>query len=501
MPAEAPLELSDEPLVGWRCWHVLPHEGLLRPIYKRGLVWKPRQAHEAICPEDPHEVPGDGCKCGIWAVCHPMLLQEVAWTFAPPEGIPALPGVVIVGQVSLWGRIVEHERGWRASAAYPRHLYALTDDPMVAETLRERYGVPVEWGQAADRLRRLLPPPERDEEEPETGSTVRETLLDVLRHGAASEALVKRVGAIMALWKDLEWSPAERRKKSLGAGTNPGWKKLIAHAEARALDGNTRAARRALWVRLARWQRCQARELWEESLRSNVQARDGLVEDLARGRSRGPTTKGQRYAPQTFYQKQRDLERVELEIVALVPKIEALCANTIPTYREWCEVAHGVVSPRAEPALPSEEIRRQWHRQAMRRQAQLAEHERTLALKRHQLVQAREALDLELASIERQAEERRAQLAAERATLREDVIASIERDRAALLEEVGVLERRRRAALAFLPGPWPPSDESTRPPPGDGLSDDGRAQGKAPCGGDHECGDRPGRRHVPKQRL
>jgi len=39
-----PVELSDEPLVGWRCWFVLPHELLLRPIYKRGLAWKPREA-------------------------------------------------------------------------------------------------------------------------------------------------------------------------------------------------------------------------------------------------------------------------------------------------------------------------------------------------------------------------------------------------------------------------------------------------------------------------
>ena len=89
---------SDEPLIGWRCWHVLPHEQLLRPIFKRGLVWKPRQALEALCPEKPHEVPADNCKCGVWTVCHPMLLDEVGWTAAPPTGISKLPGVMVVGE-------------------------------------------------------------------------------------------------------------------------------------------------------------------------------------------------------------------------------------------------------------------------------------------------------------------------------------------------------------------------------------------------------------------
>lgn len=55
--ARAPIESDDEPIIGWRCWFVLPEEGLLRPIYKRGLQWKPREAHEAICPEEPHAAP------------------------------------------------------------------------------------------------------------------------------------------------------------------------------------------------------------------------------------------------------------------------------------------------------------------------------------------------------------------------------------------------------------------------------------------------------------
>jgi hypothetical protein len=480
MPAHElrlPVEVSDEPLVGWRCWYVLPHEGLLRPIYKRGLVWKPRQAHEAVCPEDPHEVPADGCKCGVWAVCHPMLLNEVSWVFAPPDGVSVLPGVVVVGQVALWGKIVEHERGWRGGAAYPRHLYALTDDPMVAETLRERYGVPVEWGEDANQLRRLLPP-SLELAKADDAPTLREVLLEVLHQGLAPEWLIALAERVVEGWKEITQPPAARRRAARQAlqvavghpaRRHQWFYAYTAHADARALAGHALAARRVLWVRLVEEQRRTAEELWDK-LSPMLQRRDRLLEDLAGGVSRGPNRKGRPYPAHTLYQKHRELLKVEKEILALVPDVEALAAITIPTYREWCAVAQGVISPRTVE-LPSEEIRREWHREAMHRQQQLAEQERTLALQRHQLIRDREAFETEQAAVNSDLEEACAQLATERATLRADVIAAVERDRAELLQEVGELERRRRAALAMLPGPWPPSERpstlaSGKPPLG-----------------------------------
>ncbi|MDO8475041.1 MAG: hypothetical protein Q7W02_02400 [Candidatus Rokubacteria bacterium] len=461
--ARLPLEVSDEPLVGWRCWYVLPGEGLLRPIYKRGLAWKPRQAHEAVCPEESHEVPADGCKCGIWAVCHPMLLQEVAWAFAPPSGTPRLPGVVVVGQVALWGKIVEHERGWRASAAYPRHLYALTDDPMVAETLRERYGIPVEWGEEANRLRRLLPPAttEEEEEEEEAAPALREVLLDVLRHGLAPQALVDLVGEALDDWQDLVKPPAARReaaRRALGGVTSDRrqerFSAYMAHAETRALGGDSLAARRALWVRFAKGQRWDADQLWKK-IQPGIQWRDVLLEDLARGVSAGPIHKGRPYAAGTLYAKRKALERLDAEILAFVPHVEALAGVTIPTYREWRLIARGII---ARPAVPGPSVgeQRLWHQHAMRREARLAEQERLLRLARQTIASAQGALEAERAATKQAVDESHATLEAERAALREDVIAGVARDRAELLEEVGELERRRRAALALLPGGWPP---------------------------------------------
>jgi hypothetical protein len=41
---------------------------------------------------------------------------------------PAPPGAIhyALGRVSLWGSVIECERGWRASYAYPAALYVAT---------------------------------------------------------------------------------------------------------------------------------------------------------------------------------------------------------------------------------------------------------------------------------------------------------------------------------------------------------------------------------------
>jgi hypothetical protein len=84
MARSAELERRVGLLTGWRCWTVLRQECLLRPIYQRGMIWKPRQPYEALCaaPDNPkgkraaiHPVPWASCRCGIWGVCHPMLPQ------------------------------------------------------------------------------------------------------------------------------------------------------------------------------------------------------------------------------------------------------------------------------------------------------------------------------------------------------------------------------------------------------------------------------------------
>ncbi len=467
-----PVDVSDEPLIGWRCWHVLLHEGLLRPIFKRGLVWKPRQPHEAVCPDHPHEVPADHCKCGVWTVCHPLLLDEIGWQVVPPQGISKLPGVLVVGEVSLWGKIIQHERGWRAGYAYPRHLYVFTDDAMLAETLRERYGVPVTWGSDAERLRRLLPPQQaEEEEEPETN--LREMLLDVLRTGLCPKPLEELTAEALNSWSGpgqveagiseppearLTRAHAEYAKATGDARCLEGWYAALAAAEIRALDGDSLAARRALWVRLVVWQRDRAEKLFNEEIKPTLGNRDEVLEDLHRATH--PRT-GKPYATSTLYTKHVWLRTLdEYRIPEAVSKVEKLMVVPIPTYREWCGLAQGVVVGRSAPpsATLSGEQLSVWHRRAVKREEDLAERARELALQRHQFVREQEALDAERVVFDREVEEGRKALEQERVQLRDDVLTSIERDRAELLQEIRDLDHRRRAALAMLGDPWPPQE-------------------------------------------
>lgn len=49
------------------------------------------------------------------------------------------------GSVSLWGRVIEHEQGWRAQYAYPYALSVESPDDAVATAIRREYLVDVEW--------------------------------------------------------------------------------------------------------------------------------------------------------------------------------------------------------------------------------------------------------------------------------------------------------------------------------------------------------------------
>jgi hypothetical protein len=66
-----------------------------------------------------HDAPDEGCRCGIYAAA-------TAAEAAASVSDPARPrdGIVhhVIGRVSLWGTVVECERGWRAERAYPASL-------------------------------------------------------------------------------------------------------------------------------------------------------------------------------------------------------------------------------------------------------------------------------------------------------------------------------------------------------------------------------------------
>jgi hypothetical protein len=134
-----------EAVVGWRAWVVTETPaGLRLGSVLHDLVWEPCRPALAACRQDedpfaerqpPHPVPGLACNCGFHAARDPV--DALSYLRGRDE-----PGTLcrILGEVALWGHVVQTEAGWRASHAYPARLYV--DDPDLAAALAV-YGAPV----------------------------------------------------------------------------------------------------------------------------------------------------------------------------------------------------------------------------------------------------------------------------------------------------------------------------------------------------------------------
>lgn len=89
-----------------------------------------------------HDAPGEGCKCGLYAVAEREAVEtktNKAWV-AALSLYPTKPKVVVVGRVSLWGKVIPGESGWRAEFGYPLELFVTSEEHAAAA---EKYGVPV----------------------------------------------------------------------------------------------------------------------------------------------------------------------------------------------------------------------------------------------------------------------------------------------------------------------------------------------------------------------
>ena len=116
MDAPRPTAIS-----GWRAWNLSGGDRpLLHPVSIDRSAWPPREAFQARCESASpfrrwrrHDAPAARCRCGIYAA---RSLRD----FDRPR--PAWPPAAVVGTVSLWGHVIEHDRGWRAGAAYPGRI-------------------------------------------------------------------------------------------------------------------------------------------------------------------------------------------------------------------------------------------------------------------------------------------------------------------------------------------------------------------------------------------
>jgi len=138
-----------EPLCAWRLWEVGDVDGAprLRSLYRMSF-WPVGAPLEARCEahrlrlsrRPRHAAPTETCTCGIYGAPFELIRRKLAID----DGLP--PGCLfVIGTVSLWGDVLECERGWRAALAYPRHLFVPLAVPGASARAvgLEDYGVPV----------------------------------------------------------------------------------------------------------------------------------------------------------------------------------------------------------------------------------------------------------------------------------------------------------------------------------------------------------------------
>lgn len=109
-----PVVRDTEPVLAWRSWTLTGRRDgdglLLRPVTAGSRPWRPREVAQASCRLAwSHEAPNVDCSCGLHATRDLDFLRRTR--------CPA-----VIGRVALWGRVIEHEHGYRARFAYPQRL-------------------------------------------------------------------------------------------------------------------------------------------------------------------------------------------------------------------------------------------------------------------------------------------------------------------------------------------------------------------------------------------
>ena len=139
-----------EPVIGWRIWRVRD-DRLCAVVW--GTPWEPRTRFAAVCEDTPspfwteellpapHDTPGRVCECGVYAFQKRADADLLAREKVDHD-------VIALGRVSLWGRVLVAERGYRGQYAYPYDLVLLGGTEDLARRLRSLYAVDVECGPA-----------------------------------------------------------------------------------------------------------------------------------------------------------------------------------------------------------------------------------------------------------------------------------------------------------------------------------------------------------------
>jgi hypothetical protein len=105
--------------------------------------WDPRTPVRAVCSShiSRHEAPHPEHECGLYGLRSRARVEGLLDGWKDTQG---KPDAWALGRVSLWGRVIEFELGWRAEYAYPYALTVFAADDRIADELRRSYAVDVE---------------------------------------------------------------------------------------------------------------------------------------------------------------------------------------------------------------------------------------------------------------------------------------------------------------------------------------------------------------------
>jgi hypothetical protein len=140
-PKLAPVRKATETMVGWRVWRLAKAgvpEGPLMSTFMTS-IWPGGVVMKACCAAETA-----GLRHGIHAFVSRGQAEEYFDEQSRGKTTPH-----VFGEVALWGRVVVHERGYRAQFAYPQTVlvprcYADPRSDIVNE-LRRAYGIDVYW--------------------------------------------------------------------------------------------------------------------------------------------------------------------------------------------------------------------------------------------------------------------------------------------------------------------------------------------------------------------
>lgn len=141
-----------EALTAYRAWAVHSNGLLLGQAFPE--PWPPHQPFVGRCGKAYHTHLVGGvfspppitlCDCGIHAYKTIEQARDrttdtahFRYGFYPSVGVDT-----VWGSLKLWGRIIEHERGYRAEFAYPEVLYC--HEEKLSKTIAKVYGVPCHY--------------------------------------------------------------------------------------------------------------------------------------------------------------------------------------------------------------------------------------------------------------------------------------------------------------------------------------------------------------------